>query len=64
MLQIEGRETLKALAYQCPNDHRMAMAAALASLRCEGNIEIENAECVHKSYAEFWSELIKHQGQT
>ena len=61
MLQIEGRETLKALAYQCPNDHRMAMAAALASLRCQGNIEIENAECIHKSYPKFWDDLLKHQ---
>jgi 3-phosphoshikimate 1-carboxyvinyltransferase len=63
-LNIKGTEKLNALKYTCPKDHRMAMAAALASLHSEGKIEIENAECVHKSYPEFWSELIKHQGQT
>lgn len=60
MLQIDGSEKLKAISYPCPNDHRMAMAAALASLNCEGNIIIENAECVHKSYPSFWNDLLKY----
>lgn len=57
VLKIDGKEKLNALNYHCPNDHRMAMAAALASLLCEGKIEIENAECVDKSYPSFWKDI-------
>jgi 5-enolpyruvylshikimate-3-phosphate synthase len=40
----------------------MAMAAALASLHCPQAIEIQNAECVYKSYPRFWSELQAQPG--
>lgn len=38
------------------NDHRMAMALAPACLRC-GNIVINDAEVVSKSYPHFWDDL-------
>lgn len=56
-LNIEAAKSFNPIKYNCPNDHRMAMAAALASLHCEGKIEIENAECVHKSYPSFWDDV-------
>ena len=38
------------------NDHRMAMAFAPLSLRCN-NLRIEHSEVVSKSYVQYWKEL-------
>jgi 3-phosphoshikimate 1-carboxyvinyltransferase len=38
-------------------DHRIAMAAAVASLACEGPVVIEGAECVAKSWPGFFEDL-------
>ncbi len=40
------------------NDHRIAMAAAAASFGIDGTVEIDGAECVKKSYPDFWEEII------
>ena len=37
------------------NDHRVAMALAMASLKCDEEITITGAECVSKSYPTFWN---------
>jgi 3-phosphoshikimate 1-carboxyvinyltransferase len=39
------------------NDHRIAMATAVAALRAEGETTIRNAECVRKSYPQFYLHL-------
>lgn len=39
------------------NDHRIAMAGAVAALLAKQSIEIENSECVAKSYPQFWDDL-------
>jgi len=36
------------------NDHRIAMAAAVAALGAEGKTTIQHAECVRKSYPQFY----------
>lgn len=36
------------------NDHRIAMAAAVAALGAEGQTTIEHAECIRKSYPQFY----------
>lgn len=36
------------------NDHRIAMAAAIAATVATGPVTILNAECVKKSYPDFW----------
>ncbi len=41
------------------NDHRMAMSLAVAALRSEGEVVIEGAECVAKSYPGFFEDLEK-----
>lgn len=41
------------------NDHRMAMSLAVAALRSDGEVEIEGAECVTKSYPTFFEDLEK-----
>ena len=37
------------------NDHRVAMAIAMASLKTKGDIKILNAGCVSKSFPNFFS---------
>lgn len=37
------------------NDHRIAMAAAIASTVSQGKINVLGANCVKKSYPDFWS---------
>jgi 3-phosphoshikimate 1-carboxyvinyltransferase len=39
------------------NDHRIAMSLAVAALRSDGEILIHNAECVSKSYPDFFTTL-------
>ena len=39
------------------NDHRIAMALALLGLRADGDIIIEGAECISKSYPSFFDDL-------
>lgn len=39
------------------NDHRIAMAAAIAATIATGPIEITNAQCVNKSYPAFWRDF-------
>ncbi|NOZ33727.1 MAG: 3-phosphoshikimate 1-carboxyvinyltransferase [Chlorobi bacterium] len=40
------------------NDHRIAMAAATAALASEKEIIINNAECINKSYPNFYKDLL------
>ena len=43
--------------FNSPDDHRIAMAAAILSAYAEGNSSISNAECVNKSYPEFFDDF-------
>ena len=46
------------------NDHRIAMALTVTALACENaTIEIQGAECVNKSYANFFEDIKKIGGQ-
>lgn len=45
------------------NDHRIAMAAAIASTVCTRPVSILNAECVSKSYPNFWKEFTRLGGK-
>ena len=38
-------------------DHRVAMALSAAALRAKGQVVIEGAECVSKSYPAFFNDL-------
>ena len=44
-------------------DHRIAMAAAIAATIADGPVTILNAECVSKSYPQFWDEYSRLGGQ-
>lgn len=53
-LRIIGKKRLEGGAVHAYNDHRIAMTAAVASTVCEGPVELSGAECVAKSYPDFW----------
>jgi 3-phosphoshikimate 1-carboxyvinyltransferase len=57
MMLIEGGSEIKAATISSHNDHRIAMACAVAALRAEGEIEITNAEAINKSYPNFYEHL-------
>ena len=60
MMIIHGG-TLQGGKMHANNDHRIAMAGAVAALLAQSSVEIENPECVAKSYPEFWEDLEKMQ---
>lgn len=56
VMKIRGGEIHPATVFS-HNDHRIAMSLAVSALRCKGNVTIENAECVEKSYPTFFEDL-------
>ncbi|MBV4417906.1 3-phosphoshikimate 1-carboxyvinyltransferase [Clostridium tyrobutyricum] len=56
-LIINGMEKLKGGIVSSFNDHRIAMALAAVSSKCSDDLIIENAECVKKSYPDFWKDF-------
>lgn len=48
---------VKSATVNSHSDHRIAMACAIAALKAEGEVIIEGAECVAKSYPEFFANL-------
>ena len=56
-LTIFGREELSGgVTVDSHNDHRIAMMAAIAATRCRRSVTIAGAECVAKSYPDFWKD--------
>lgn len=63
-LVIHGRERLAGgVTVSGHNDHRIAMMAAIAAIRCEGPVTITGAECVKKSYPRFWEDYRRLGGE-
>jgi 3-phosphoshikimate 1-carboxyvinyltransferase len=56
-LIIRGNKKLKGGVVDSWNDHRIAMALAVASIACEEPLIINNSEAVEKSYPNFWKEF-------
>ena len=57
--RIPGGQTLHGAEIESYDDHRIAMAFAIAALRAEGETVIRNPECVAISYPAFFEELKK-----
>lgn len=53
-LAIEGRDSLRGGEVPDFNDHRIPMAMAIASTRCTEPVIIRGAQCVAKSYPDFF----------
>ncbi len=61
-LSISGTSRLSGGTVTSHNDHRIAMAAAVASCICENSVTIEHAEAVSKSYPDFFDDFRKLGG--
>lgn len=59
---VIGNGKLKSGKVDSFNDHRIVMAAAIASLISEGNVEIINEKAVEKSYPSFFEDFSKLGG--
>ena len=53
-LIITGKPSLPGGTVDCANDHRIAMMAAIAATGCTGPVTLLGADCVKKSYPDFW----------
>lgn len=53
-LEIEGVETLRGGEISGHNDHRIPMSLAIAATMCENPLVIRGAECVSKSFPDFF----------
>ena len=62
-LIIKGKPTLSGGKTDSFNDHRIAMAAAVAACKCTGDVIIGNAQAVNKSYPEFFNDYNKLGGK-
>ncbi len=59
LMVIKGGGRLKGGNVHSHHDHRIAMACAVAALGASGNVNIDEAEAVNKSYPQFWKHLQK-----
>lgn len=56
-LIIHGVPQLRGGAACSAHDHRIAMAAAVCACQSAAPVELDEGECVEKSYADFWSDF-------
>ena len=57
LMIIEGGKGVHAGAVHSRHDHRIAMACAVAALKADGVVEIEEADAINKSYPHFFKDL-------
>jgi len=56
-LIIRGPCAMHGATINSHNDHRIAMACAIAALEAAGETKIQNSECINKSYPKFFNDL-------
>lgn len=56
MIIVPGK--VKSGVVNARNDHRIAMALTCLALRAEGPVEINDTQCIRKSYPNFFTDLI------
>lgn len=61
-LVIRGKEALQGGEVDSWNDHRIAMALAVASVKCRMPVVIHQSQAVEKSYPDFWEHFRKLGG--
>jgi len=57
LMLIKGGKGVKRASVHSRHDHRIAMACAVAALGANGDVTIDEAEAVNKSYPQFWVHL-------
>lgn len=59
LMLVKGGGRLQSAAVHSHHDHRIAMACAVAALKADGEVVIEEAEAINKSYPDFYDHLQK-----
>jgi 3-phosphoshikimate 1-carboxyvinyltransferase len=59
MLLIEGVPELTGGELSAHNDHRIAMALAVAAIYADGDVTLDRPDVVEKSYPGFWGDFGK-----
>lgn len=59
LMRVYGGGAVKGAKVHSRHDHRIAMACAVAALKAEGEVTIEQANAVKKSYPDFFRDLKK-----
>jgi 3-phosphoshikimate 1-carboxyvinyltransferase len=62
LMTLRGRGRLAGGVADSRGDHRIAMAAAVASLVADAPVEIEGSDCVSKSWPSFFEDLARIAG--
>lgn len=63
-LTLRGKSRLPGgAAVSAHNDHRIAMMTAIAATRCTAPVVLTGAECVAKSYPDFWADYRRLGGK-
>ena len=57
LMVVHGGKPLLGARVHSHHDHRIAMACAVAGLRAQGDVTIETAEAINKSYPDFYRHL-------
>lgn len=57
LMIVHGGANVKSAKVHSRHDHRIAMACAVAALKAEGEVVIEDAEAINKSYPDFYEHL-------
>ncbi len=63
-MNVVGKEKIRGANISSNNDHRIAMACAIAALHAGRETIIEKAEAVNKSYPGFWDDMKKLQNNS
>ena len=64
MVEIEGGPPLRGAAVESAGDHRTAMSLAVAGLAAQGTTTVRGADCVAKSFPEFFDCLRRLAGSS
>ncbi len=59
LMLIKGGTGVKGAITHSRHDHRIAMACAVAGLKANGGVTVEEAEAINKSYPDFYGHLKK-----
>ncbi|QNA43649.1 3-phosphoshikimate 1-carboxyvinyltransferase [Lacibacter sediminis] len=57
LMIVHGGDGLKGATVHSRHDHRIAMACAVAALKADADVTIEEAEAINKSYPDFYEHL-------
>jgi len=63
IMNIQGGSEIKAATVFSQHDHRIAMACAVAALKANGPVLINEAEAINKSYTDFFDHLLQLGGK-